>query len=109
MMRNSKVLISELNDEQFNVVKELGFVYGGLMRKELTKDDVILSKNYSCCGGSFELYIELSYTKRIVIHTPYNRWWCDNWKISEFTKNMESFQKQLKSDIQKLRKVGVLS
>lgn len=108
MLRNCKVLIDKLNEEQFNTLIELGFEHNGLFQHETKIDDTLFGKNYSCCGGTFELNLVLGYTKQIYIFTPYNRWWCDKWNIQTFTKDMDKFQEELKRDLQTLRKVGII-
>ena len=97
-----------MNEEQFNLVKELGFKSGYLFDNNLTPETTIVVKRYDCCGGDFDLSISLD-SKEVNINTPYNRWWCSSWTLQEFTKDMERFQTELKTDIQKLRKAGIIS
>lgn len=109
MLRNSKILICDLNDEQVKVLNELGFYNESWGRNEyIKKESQSIEKYYNCCGGTFTLMVHL-YEKKVKIHTPYNNWWCSNWEILEFTKDMEKFQEELKSDIKQLRKVGIIS
>lgn len=120
MIRNTKPIIRELNSIQVNKLNELGFRHSSLFErgKEVEISDTHFEKSYSCCGGCFELNINIL-PRHIVndkecgcecyIQTPYDRWWCSNWRIDEFTKDMENFQKELNNDIKELRKIGIIS
>lgn len=109
MLRNSKILVNYLNDNQVEKLKELGFHQDCLGRNEPIKNSSeSIEKYYSCCGGTFRLLVYL-YKDYVQIRTPYNSWWCDDWSLSEFTSTMEKFQEELKRDLKELRKVGIIS
>lgn len=119
MIRNIKPIITSLNSIQVNKLNELGFRHNSLFErgKEIDISDMHFEKSYSCCGGCFEFNINISprhtinnkkYGQECYIQTPYNSWWCSSWRIDEFTKDMESFEKKLNNDIKELRKVGII-
>ena len=119
MIRNSKPKTRELNNEQIELLNNIGFYVDSFSGKEkVGKNSMCFEKAYECCGGIFDLLISIEekYTfcgeecgDKVVIHTPYNNWWCDNWTLQEFSKSMENFQKELKEDLKKLRKIGIIS
>ncbi|MGM9881595.1 MAG: hypothetical protein ACI31S_01985 [Bacilli bacterium] len=119
MLRNSKPKITHLNEEQMKILNDMHFgkYYDSLYRPIDNINITSFYKSYSCCGGTFDLCINLErccfcgeeiypYVK---IKTSYDSWWCDNWNIAEFTKDMEDFQKELAEDLKKLRKLGIIS
>ena len=120
MLRNSKPIINHLTQEMVNELNNMGFgkFYDSLYREIDNINCQAFYKSYSCCGGTFKLVINIedSYyfcgnevNPCVNIETPYDSWWCKKWTLSEFTKDMEEFQKQLEKDIKKLRKMGIIS
>lgn len=120
MLRNSKPKIDHLTEELLVKLQKMGFCkYYDSLHREL--DDVnakAFYKPYECCGGIFELSINIAQPysfmgKDVVpfvkIDTPYDSWWGKSWDLTEFTKDMEAFQAQLASDIKELRRLGVIS
>lgn len=121
MLRNSKPKMVKLTKDLANELNDMGFYSNGLFgsgREKIDEDTKLFEKKYNCCGGSFGLLIRLGrpyifcgdeINPEVQITTPYNSWWCARWNISDFTKEMEDFQNELKKDLQKLRKLGVIS
>ena len=119
MLRNSKPIISNLNQEQFEALLKIGFCkYQDSIDRPIDNVNTkAFYKPYDCCGGTFKLEINLSHywfnnnevIPSVKIHTPYDRWWSDNWNLSDFTKEMEKFLIDLENDIKELRKLGVIS
>lgn len=120
MLRNSKPKITSLTTQLSKELNNMGFYSDTLFsgKQKIDENTIIFQKKYSCCGGSFELFIRLGqkYTfcgeeiiPEVKIITPYDSWWNKAWNISDFTKDMEDFQNKLKNDLQKLRKLGIIS
>lgn len=121
MLRNSKPIINKLTEELIIELNKMGFgkYYDSCYREIDNINCKAFYKSYSCCGGTFKLNINIespyiSWTGKeikpmVCISTPYDSWWSKDWTISEFTKDMEDFQNELKNDLQKLRKLGVIS
>ena len=119
MLRNSKPKITHLTEETMKLLNDRGFSkYKDSLHRPIDNINIkAFYKSYSCCGGSFDLSINLErccfcgteeypYVK---IKTPYDSWWCDSWNIADFTKDMEEFQKELEKDLKILRKNGIIS
>ena len=119
MLRNSKPKITHLTEETMKLLNDMGFSkYQDSLHRPIDNINIkAFYKSYSCCGGSFDLDINLErccfcgtemypYVK---IKTPYDSWWCDSWNIADFTKDMEKFQKELEKDLKILRKNGIIS
>lgn len=120
MLKNTKPLITELELSHITLLKELGFYVERIFSsdKEIKLTDTFFQKNYSCCGGTFTLQIDIRFRhifngkwvgQTVKIRTPYDSWWCDYWNIADFTKDMEDFQRKLQDDLQVLRKNGIIS
>lgn len=120
MLRNSKPIINRLTQEMIDELNNMGFgkIYDSCYREIDDINCQAFHKRYSCCGGTFRLVINIENTHyflgnkiepNVSIETPYDSWWCKKWTLSEFTKDMEEFQKQLEKDIKSLRKMGIIS
>jgi hypothetical protein len=120
MLRNSKPIINKLTDELISELNNMGFgkYYDSCYRKIDNINCKAFYKTYHFCGGSVDLRINIEnphifcgteVNPCVEIWTPYDSWWCKGWSISEFTKDMEDFQNELKKDLQKLRKLGIIS
>ena len=118
MLRNVKTIINKLNEQQAKTLNKLGFYHSSIGQyRDIKIDDTHFTKTYNCCGGQFDLEISIEPKyyfcgnlcgSRCYIQTPYDKWWCSNWDIDKFTKDMDNFQKELKEDIKELRKVGII-
>lgn len=118
MLRNSKPKITHLTEETMKLLNDMGFSkYYDSIHRPVEINSTSFYKSYSCCGGSFDLSINLERCcfcgteiyPYVQIKTPYDSWWCDSWNIAEFTKDMEKFQKELAEDLKILRKNGIIS
>ena len=118
MLRNSKPKITHLTEETTKLLNDMGFSkYYDSMHRPVEINSKSFYKSYGCCGGSFDLAINLErrcfcgteiypYVK---IKTPYDSWCCASWNIADFTKDMEKFQKDLEKDLKILRNNGIIS
>ena len=113
MLRNVKVIIKELHQAEFDLLNEMEFFYdGGGYKRKLKIKDVRVSKMYNVVGGNLKLTIILNdmftHESYFYISTPYNSWRANRYRLDTFTKELDDFYNELKNDISKLRKVGII-
>ena len=119
MLRNSKPLIRQLNEKQAIELNKMGFyVYYFGNHEKINVNTKYFEKSYECCGGVFELDININERhitngeelgNSVLISTPYDKWWGSEWSLQEFSNSMEEFQKEIKEDLKGLRKLGIIS
>ena len=118
-MENYKVTgISILDVQQVNLLNSLGFKVPSFIRnyQPVKENDGYFEKSYEMCGGVIILAIRIHkyylgdnlYDNFVNIKTPRDSWWGDFWNIKDFTTEIDSFMRQLYSDLRALELSGII-
>lgn len=109
MLRNSRALFFELTQEQADTLNSLGFTkrdgFGDF--HIVQAGDTYVVKTYCFCGVRYRL--EICDREKVALRSPCDTSWADDWKLSEFTEQMDRLQRELKKDISALRRAKIIS
>ena len=109
MLRNSRALFFKLTQEQADTLNSLGFTkrdgVGDFHIVEV--GDTYVVKTYRFCGVAYRL--EICDREKVTLRSPCDTSWADDWKLSEFTKQMDGLLRELKNDISALRRAKIIS
>lgn len=107
-MENYKPKVRYLTEEQATILNNLGFYRDGFNNQEkVDKNYSSFQKSYDVCGGRFRLMINFERCNfcgteiypYVKMKSPYDSWWSQYWNISEFMKELDKFNDDIKMDI----------